>query len=128
MINVKNCNLVINKMKRNLKKYHVGEIVLIMMLSTKTVYASEVISEFPELSRILDLLIFFIELIRAAASVIGGLIATAAGWNILTNTNGNGMEVAKKTFKNAVTGVVVIFSGASFATFMIERIGSILLG
>lgn len=85
-------------------------------------------SGYPELQPLLDLIQLFINLVRFASASIGGIIATIAGWNIMTNTNGQGMKIAKNTFGQALSGLVVVFFGATFVDFMINKLAPILLG
>lgn len=83
-------------------------------------------SQYQELDPLLNLLKFFIDLVRYCSAVIGGAIATISGWNIMINTNGQGIKTAKSNLSNALIGLVLVFFGSTMASFLIDKLIKIL--
>ena len=83
--------------------------------------------EYPELLPLLQLLKFFINLIRFCSAGIGGLIATIAGWNIIINTNGQGVKLAKSTLVRTLIGLTIVFFGSTIACFLVDQLSHLLL-
>lgn len=82
--------------------------------------------EYSELEPLINLLKFFIDLIKYCSAIIGGAIVTISGWNIMVNTNGQGIKSAKSNLSNALIGLILVFFGSSIASFLIEKIMNIL--
>jgi len=113
-----------------ISKVTVGSLLfLTLCLNCDLVFAATTyptVSYYPELERIVKLIQFFIDIIRWGASIISGLVVAVTGWQmIMTN---QGLEIAKKNFKNAVLAFVFIFGCNIIGGFMVGKFIDILLG
>jgi hypothetical protein len=88
------------------------------------------VSQYPELTKIVNFISFIINVIRFGAGSVTGLIVTITGWQILTNSaeKKDGLEIAKKNLKNAAWALFFIFSGTSIAHFAVGQFSKLLLG
>lgn len=82
--------------------------------------------KYPELMPLLNLLSFFINLIRFCSGGLAGIIATICGWNVMTNTSGQGIKTAKTTLVQVLIGLTIVFFGSSGADFLLDRLIGIL--
>jgi hypothetical protein len=107
----------------------VGLLIFLLLTISTPVFAAEAyptVSYYPELEKIVRLIQFFINIIRWGASIIAGLVVAVTGWQMIMSNQG--LEVAKKNFKNAVIAFVFIFGCNIIGGFMVGKFIEILLG
>lgn len=114
-------------MKGNLGKIFLLMIIIIIF-SSIIVSAASVDDPYPELQRVKKFIFFIVDVIRWGASSVAGLIAAVVGWQVMHAGTQNGLDIAKKAFKNALWGLFFIFGGTSVASFFVKKFVSIFLG
>lgn len=107
---------------KNKKSFQIMAIFIILLSTMGNTY----VGQYPELNKLLNLLDFFIGLIKWGSASVAALIATITGWHIMTNTKGNAMADAKTTLKQSLTGLVIVFFGSALADFLIGKFTHIL--
>ena len=110
---------------KNFFKKHNKKITLALTLAC-FIFCTGFTQQYPELQPLLELLKFFINLVKFCSAAIGGIIATISGWNVMVNTNGHGLKAAKSNLSNALIGLVLVFFGSSLASFLIDKLMAIL--
>jgi hypothetical protein len=95
-----------------------------------TVFAASAPPAYPELVKLQNFLNFIIGLIRWGAGGVVSLVVAVTGWQILTSNNGGrteGLEIAKKKFKDAVWALILIFSCTWVGNFIVNKFASLLM-
>ena len=121
-------NISIEKVEKiiyNFFKKHHHKIEHALLLSC-FIFCTGFTQEYNELVPLMNLLKFFIDLIKFCSAGIGGIIATISGWNIMVNTNGQGIKTAKSNLSNALIGISLVFFGSSLASFLVDKLMGIL--
>ncbi len=106
---------ILNKLKESILlfvKKHNKVLMSIFMVTTFTFtsgFTYNYTGKYPELMPLLNLLSFFVNLVRVGSAAVAGVIATISGWNIVTNTNGQGVKIAKSNISRLLLGISVVF-------------------
>lgn len=124
---------ILNRLKQDILlfvKKHKRALLSIFVATTFTFasgFTSGYTGKYPELIPLLNLLSFFVNLIRFGSAGIAGVIATISGWNIVTNTNGQGIKSAKSNISRLLLGITIVFFGSTAMDFLLDKVIDILI-